>query len=106
MKLDTFPPGQDATRIIPKAIIGEMKSPHAIIRSKVRAGSRIIWHTIPVMIDFGFVKMSTNVEGLIPSATPNITNARTILRSVEPPFIVTSIASRLAITSGLIMIVF
>ena len=42
IKFETLPPGHDATRIIPNAIIGEMKSPHAIIRRSVSAGRRKI----------------------------------------------------------------
>ena len=104
MKFEMFPPGQDDTSIIPSAIIGEIQSPHSIMRTNVSAGRRTSWQTIPVRMDFGFFMISTNVAGLMPRATPNITNARTMLRSVEPPFIVTSRASRLRMASGLITI--
>lgn len=106
MKFEMFPPGHDATRIIPNAIIREMLSPKAMIRTSVKAGRRTIWQTMPVIMDLGFLSMSTNVAGLIPSATPNITNANTILSRVEPPFIETLMASMLALNSGLIMKVF
>jgi hypothetical protein len=96
MKFETLPPGHAATRIIPRAIIGERMSPIAKTRRNVNAGSRMSWHIIPVMIDFGFVIISRNVLGLMPSATPKITIARTTLRRVEPPLIVTSIASMLS----------
>ena len=88
-----FPPGQHDTRIIPKATIGDSRSPHAMMSTKVSAGSNMIWQRIPVRIDFGFLIISTKVAGLIPNATPNIT---TIFSRVEPPFIVTSMASRIA----------
>ena len=38
MKLEMFPPGHDATRIIPNAIIGEIHCPMAMIRTRVKAG--------------------------------------------------------------------
>lgn len=106
MKLEMFPPGHDATRIIPRAIIGDIQFPIAMISSKVSAGRNTSWHTIPATIDLGFFMMSTNVEGLMPSATPNITNARTIVRRVEPPFIVTFKASRFLMTSSFILVRF
>lgn len=51
MKLDMFPPGQDATRIIPKAIIGEIQFLNVIVRRKVNAGSSTSWQMIPNMTD-------------------------------------------------------
>ena len=103
MKLEMFPPGHDATRIIPSAIIGESQFLKVIVSRKVSAGKRISWHMIPRKTDCGFFAISTNVLGLIPSATPNITKARTIFIVFMPAsFILTFIASRCAITSGLI----
>ena len=49
-----------------------------------------------IIMDLGFFIISTNVPGLMPSATPNITIANTTLRSVEPPLMVTSMASMLS----------
>jgi hypothetical protein len=107
MKLEMFPPGQEATRIIPNAIIGDIQFLNVIVRRNVSAGSRMSWHITPRKIDCGFLKMSTNVFGLIPSATPNITKANTILMAFMPAsFMFTLIASRCAITSGLISVVF
>ena len=106
MKFEMFPPGHDATRIMPNAIIGEIQCPNTIVSSNVSAGRSTSWHTIPVIMDFGFFTISMNVAGLMPSATPNITNARTMLRRVEPPFMVTFSASRLRMTSSLILIGF
>ena len=37
-KLEIFPPGQDAIRIIPSAIIGVIKGLNAIATAKVTAG--------------------------------------------------------------------
>ena len=42
MKLDIFPPGQAATSIIPKAIIGDIQFLKVIVSRKVKAGSRTI----------------------------------------------------------------
>ena len=107
MKLEMFPPGQDATRIIPRAIIGDIQFLNVMVRRKVNAGRRIIWQIMPNNIDFGFVNTSTNVLGLIPRATPNITKASTMLIVFIPAsFIFTLIASSCAITSGLISVVF
>ena len=41
MKLEMFPPGQDATRIIPRAIIGLIQPSNVIVRRNVNAGSRM-----------------------------------------------------------------
>ena len=106
MKFEMFPPGHDATRIMPRANIGETSFPIAMISTSVRAGRSTSWHTIPVIMDLGFFTMSTNVLGLIPSATPNITSARTTFRRVEPPFIVTFKASISRIICSLIIIKF
>ena len=40
-KLEILPPGQDATRIIPRAIIGEIQCLKAMISTNVSAGRRI-----------------------------------------------------------------
>ena len=103
MKFDMLPPGHDATRSIPRAIIGLIHPSNVIVRRNVSAGRSISWQMIPRTTDCGFFMTSMNVLGLIPSATPNITKARTILIAFIPAsFIFTLIASRLAITSGLI----
>lgn len=107
MKFEMFPPGHDATRIIPNAIIGEIHPSNIMVRRNVRPGSRSIWQMMPNTTDFGFINMSMKVLGLIPKATPNITKASTILMAFMPAsFIFTLMASICAITSGLITIVF
>ena len=58
MKFEILPPGQEATRIIPKAIIGDMRSPRAIARRKVKAGSSRNWHNAPIRTPLGFLKTS------------------------------------------------
>ena len=107
IKLDMFPPGHEATRIIPRAIIGLIQPSKDIVRRKVRAGSRNSWQIIPSTTDFGFLKTSMKVLGLMPSATPNMTKASTMLMAFIPAsFIFTLIASSCAITSGLIFNMF
>ena len=94
MKFEMLPPGQDATRSIPRAIIGEIIPFIAIARRSVRQGSSTSWQIIPMMMDFGFCSMLMKVAGLMPSATPNITNARTMFMMFIPvSFMLTFIAS-------------
>ena len=85
IKFEMLPPGQDATKIIPSAIIGVIQGLNAKATAKVTAGKPIHWRMIPTITDFGFLKTSLNVCVLIPSATPNITNARMKLTIVIPP---------------------
>ena len=40
MKFEMLPPGHEATRIIPNAIIGEIQCPHIMMRINVSAGRR------------------------------------------------------------------
>ena len=73
MKLEMLPPGQEATRIMPSPIIGEIQLPSRQARQKVKAGSRTSWQPIPSRTDLGFLKTSTKMPGRMPKATPNIT---------------------------------
>ncbi len=103
MKLEMFPPGQAATRIIPMAIMGEIHPVMRIARPQVNAGSSTSWLSIPRSTDFGFLKTSTKMPGLMPSATPYITKARMMLIVFIPPaFSVTLMLSMVLITSGAI----
>ena len=52
---------------------------------QVRAGSRMSWHSMPRNTDLGFWKTSTKMWGLMPRATPYITNARMMLMVFMPP---------------------
>ena len=105
IKLEMFPPGQEATRIIPIAIVQVMLSPKARASRKVNRGSSTIWHTKPRITDLGLVKTLMNIFGLMPRATPNITNASTMLMVFIPPaFSVTLMASIAAAVSGLIRV--
>ena len=85
MKLEMFPPGHAATRIIPSETIGVRILLNVMQRTNVNAGRRISWQIIPMITDLGFLRMSINVFGLIPSATPNITIARTMFNASIPP---------------------
>ena len=104
MKLEMFPPGQAATRIIPRPIMGEIQPVSRMASRQVNAGSRISWHIAPRITDLGFLKTSMKIPGLIPSATPYITNARIILMVFMPPaFRFTSMLSMVAAISGFIL---
>lgn len=84
MKLDILPPGHDATRIIPSAIIGVIRGLSANAMAKVTAGNATHCNKIPVITDLGAINILLNVCGLIPNATPNITNASMIFTIVIP----------------------
>ena len=84
-KLDILPPGHDATNIIPSAIIGVIRGFKITAIRNVIAGRANHCNKTPVMIDFGFLIISFNLCGLIPRATPNITNARIIFTIIIPP---------------------
>ena len=93
-KFEMFPPGQDATSIIPRAIIGVINGLSANATANVIAGSANHCSIAPIIIDFGFFIMSFIVRGLIPRATPNMTKARmmfTIIMPPSPKFIVTEL---------------
>ena len=101
MKLEILPPGQEATRIMPRPIMGEIHQLRAMARRQVKAGSRTSWHSAPSRTDFGLLNTSMKVPGLMPSETPNMTNASTMLMVFMPPaFRVTWIWSMEAAVSG------
>ena len=103
MKLEILPPGQEATRIMPSAMVHEIHPTLSISKASrnVSSGSRTSWQHTPRMTDLGFWKTSTKVCGLMPSATPYITKARTMLMVFMPPaFIVTLMLSMAASIPG------
>ena len=103
MKFEILPPGQEATRIIPKAIIGDMRSPRAIARRKVKAGRSRNWHNAPIRTPLGFLKTSIKTDGWISRAMPNITKESTVLMTFMPPTLrLTSMLSIAELISGLI----
>ena len=85
MKLEILPPGQAATRIMPRPIMGEIQPVRRMASRQVKAGSRMSWHNIPSKTDLGFLNTSTKICGLMPRATPYITKARTMLMVFMPP---------------------
>ena len=103
MKLEMLPPGHEATSIIPMAMVQEMEEPRASASRKVNSGSSMIWLHAPTSTDFGFLNTSTNILGLIPRATPYITNASTMFIVFIPPALrVTSMLSISETISGFI----
>jgi hypothetical protein len=85
IKFDILPPGQQATSIIPRAIIGVIKGLRTKATAKVIAGRPTHCRRIPIITDFGFLKTSLKVSVLMPSATPNITKARIKFTIIIPP---------------------
>ena len=101
MKLEMFPPGHEATRIIPMAMVQLMLLPNANASRHVNMGSRTSWQSIPTKMGLGFLNRFRNVLGLMPSATPYMTKARMMLTVFIPPALsVTEMPSILLISSG------
>ena len=85
MKFEMLPPGHDATKIIPNAIIGVITGLSIKATRNVTAGRPTHCNNTPVITDLGFANTSLNVRGLIPNDTPNITNARMMFTIIIPP---------------------
>ena len=85
MKFEMLPPGHDATKIIPRAIIGVINGLRISAMAKVTAGNATHCKKIPKITDLGLVNTSLKVCGLIPNATPNITKASMIFTITIPP---------------------
>ena len=85
MKFEMLPPGQEATRSMPRATMGVMTLLNANATRSVTKGSAIHCIMQPTMIDFGWRKTSLKVSSLMPSATPNITSAKMMLTRVISP---------------------
>ena len=86
IKFEMLPPGHDATKIIPNAIIGVITGLNAKAMVNVTAGRPTHCKMMPTITDLGFLNTSLNVCGLIPSATPNITKAKMMLTIAIPPW--------------------
>ena len=84
-KLEILPPGHEATSIIPSAIIGVIRGLNAKTTANVTAGRANHCSIAPTNIDLGLLTSSFMVRGLMPRATPNITNARIIFTIIMPP---------------------
>ena len=103
MKFEMLPPGQEATRIMPSAMVQLMDLPKASASRKVNSGRMTSWLTMPRISDLGFLNTFTNILGLMPRATPYITKASTMLMVFIPPALrVTSMLSIRAVVSGVI----
>jgi hypothetical protein len=74
MKFDMFPPGQEATRIIPKAILGDGFK--TSINKKVNKGRAKNCDKNPAKIDLGNLNTCKKLVTLNCSATPNIIKPR------------------------------
>jgi hypothetical protein len=55
IKLEIFPPGQEATSIIPSAIVGVIRFLSAMVIRKVTAGSKKNCDKKPVITGFGLI---------------------------------------------------
>ena len=107
MKLEMFPPGHEATSIMPMAIVQVMLLPKASVSRKVSSGRKTSWLSMPAKMGLGLLKRSTKVRGLIPKATPYMMKARTILTVFIPPaFKATEMLSILLAISGVIALRF
>ena len=84
IKFDTFPPGHDATKIIPIATIGVMCLWKMMMRRKVIEGIKTHWPMRPIRMDLGSRNTFAKVPGLIPSATPYITIAKAMFSKSIP----------------------
>lgn len=78
IKFEILPPGQAATRIIPKAILGWGSK--RLIKMKVRKGSSKNWLKRPSTAGLGFLRMILKSSNRISRAMPNMIMARQILR--------------------------
>jgi len=76
MKFEMFPPGQAATKIIPKATVGVGFSNRT--NKKVNAGNKNVWLMNPIINDLGLFRISRKCSALMSSATPNMIKARAI----------------------------
>jgi len=80
-KLEIFPPGQDATKIIPSAKAGWGLK--ARIKIKVSKGSKRNWEPTPAKTAFGFFFSWLKSAVFIPSATPNMIKPKHKLSSTR-----------------------
>lgn len=78
-KFETFPPGQDATRNIPKATDGGGEINNT--RPSVRSGKRKNWERIPRKKPLGFLTKYWKSSTFRPNATPYIIRAKARFKS-------------------------
>ena len=82
MKFETLPPGQAATKIIPREI--EIGNFAMRTNKKVMAGMRTNWDMTPIITGLGSLTIFWKLSFLIPKATPNITNAMVMFMMSKP----------------------
>src|SRR5690554_784561 len=82
IKFETFPPGQAATIIIPRAILGWGLI--AKTSKKVRKGNRINCSKTPIKTNLGCLNRRLKSSKVMPKATPNIITARTKFKIQSP----------------------
>lgn len=81
IKLETFPPGQAATRIIPKARAGwGLKS---MTRSAVNAGNTMNCERVPIKTLLGFLLTCLKSRISIPKAMPNMIKPKQIFSNTR-----------------------
>ena len=83
MRLDTFPPGQAATKIIPMAT--EVEGRKRITNKKVSAGRSTYWAMTPNSAGLGLRISVLKCLGLMLNATPNMMNAMAIFIKLMLP---------------------
>ena len=83
IKLETFPPGQAATKNIPKATDGGGWIINMNIH--VKNGRKRNWLRIPARNDFGSFHIAVKSETLRSKATPNIMIASEIFKNKSDP---------------------
>ena len=80
--LDRFPPGQAATRIIPKAMEGWGFKTR--VNRKVNAGSRINWAIKPMQGALGETRMRLKSSSFRSRETPSIIRPMAALIAMSP----------------------
>ena len=79
IKLETLPPGQAATMIIPSAMLGAGSINQT--KTNVKAGRSKNWLSTPTKTGLGYWINRLKSAGEISRATPNITKARAKFKS-------------------------
>ncbi len=85
IKLETLPPGQAETNIIPKATLGEGLITK--INRNVTAGNATNCENTPIIADLGFNTIFLNCLTFISRATPNIIKAMVMFIIRSPPLL-------------------
>ena len=84
IKFEMFPPGHEATKIMPMAMVGVIRLLKANMMIKVTAGRKKNWETKPMTVAFGLRRIFRKCSSLISSATPNIIKASVRFKTNKP----------------------